>query len=92
MKRMTKEELIEYFMEQLEDNDVFGQAMTTDRIREKLNKYIARVTFEPESFGQGSYYFYRVEDNDRVWGNLNLDLDKLNKVDEDSQKMLINRL
>ncbi|MBQ6992107.1 MAG: hypothetical protein IJN50_04260 [Clostridia bacterium] len=90
MKRMTKEELIEYFMEQLEDNNVFRQAMTTDRIREKLNKNILGVTFEPESFGQGSYHFFRVEDTDRVWGNLNLDLDKLNKLDEDSQKMLVN--
>ena len=90
MKRMTKEELIKYFMEQLENNNVFGQAMTTDRIREKLNKNILGVTFEPESFGQGSYQLFRVEENDRVWGNLNLDLDKLNKVDEDSQNMLVN--
>lgn len=38
MKRMTKEELIEYFMEQLQDNEVFGQVMTIDQIRKKLNE------------------------------------------------------
>lgn len=48
MKQMTKEELIEYFIEQLGDNEILGQVMTIEQIRQKLNSLIRQVTYNPE--------------------------------------------
>ena len=48
MKQMTKEELIEYFIEQLGDNEILGKFMTIDQIREKLNRLIKEVTYNSE--------------------------------------------
>jgi len=48
MKQMTKEELIEYFIEQLGDNEVLGQFMTIEQIRQKLNFSIRKVTYNSE--------------------------------------------
>ena len=45
MKQMTKEELIEYFIEQLGDNEILGQVMTIEQIREKLNAIIKDVRY-----------------------------------------------
>ena len=45
MKQMTKEELIEYFIKQLGDNEILGQVMTIKEIREKLNNSIKSVTY-----------------------------------------------
>ena len=45
MKQMTKEELIEYFIEQLGDNEILGQVMTIEQIREKLNTIIKDVRY-----------------------------------------------
>ena len=45
MKQMTKEELIEYFIEQLGDNKILGQVMTIEQIREKLNAVIKDVSY-----------------------------------------------
>lgn len=89
MKQMTKEELIEYFMEQLEDNEVFGPVMTTNRIMEKLNNYITEITFNPESYANASFNI-SIEDCGTVFGKINLDIDDLNKYNEYEQKMIIN--
>lgn len=89
MKQMTKEELIEYFMKQLGDNKTLGQVMTIDQIKEKLNKCIIEVTYNPEDFGQGGWGICSVENFDTVLGRINLDIDKLNKTNEDNQEMLI---
>lgn len=48
MKQMTKEELIEYFIEQLGDNEILGQVMTIEQIREKLNTIIEHVIYKEE--------------------------------------------
>lgn len=48
MKQMTKEELIEYFIEQLGDNEILGKYITIEQIREKLNRLIKRVTYRDE--------------------------------------------
>ena len=48
MKQMTKEELIEYFIEQLGDNEILGQVMTIEQIREKLQAIIKEVTYSDE--------------------------------------------
>lgn len=48
MKQMTKEELIEYFIEQLGDNEILGKVMSIEQIREKLNYIIKDVTYNDE--------------------------------------------
>lgn len=48
MKQMTKEELIEYFIEQLGDNEILGQVITIGQIREKLDIIIEHVTYNEE--------------------------------------------
>lgn len=45
MKKMNKEELIEYFIEQLGDNKILGNVLTIEQIREKLNYVIEDVTY-----------------------------------------------
>lgn len=45
MKQMTKEELIEYFIKQLGDNEILGKVMSTEQIRNKLNRIIEDVTY-----------------------------------------------
>ena len=47
MKQMTKEELIEYFIEQLGDNHVLGKYLTIEQIRERLNENINEVVYKP---------------------------------------------
>lgn len=46
MKQMTKEELIEYFIEQLGDNEILGQVMSIEQIREKLGYIVKDVTYK----------------------------------------------
>lgn len=45
MKQMTKEELIEYFIKQLGDNEILGKVMSTEQIRNKLNSIIEDVVY-----------------------------------------------
>ena len=46
MEQMNKEELIEYFIEQLGNNEVLGKYMTIDQMGNKLNSLIKNVTYE----------------------------------------------
>lgn len=46
MKKRNKEELIEYFIEQLGDNRFLGKIMSVDQIREKLNSTIKEVVYD----------------------------------------------
>lgn len=46
MKQMTKEDVIEYFIEQLGDNHVLGKYLTIEQIREKLNENINEVIYK----------------------------------------------
>lgn len=48
MQQMTKEELIEYFIELLGDNEILGKVMSIEQIREKLNNTIKKVTYDSE--------------------------------------------
>lgn len=45
MKQMTKDELIEYFIEQLGDNEILGQFMTINDIKEKLKYMIEDIIY-----------------------------------------------
>lgn len=45
MKLMTKEELIEYFIGQLGDNEILGKIMSIEEIKKKLNDTIQDVNY-----------------------------------------------
>lgn len=73
MKQMSKEELIEYFIEQLGDNEVLGNVMSIDQIRKNLNYIIKDVTYNDEigNFAAGC----EIDLDGRV--NINFDLRKI---------------
>lgn len=48
MIQRNKEELIEFFIEQLGDNEILGKYMTIDQMREKLNRLIKDVTYNSQ--------------------------------------------
>jgi len=57
MKQRNKEELIKYFMELLNKNNVLENIMTNEEIENKLNNLIKNVTYEKEEGAfSGSWY------------------------------------
>lgn len=48
MKKMTKQELIDVFLEELGDNEILGEWMSKAEIKDKLNNMIRHVTYQPE--------------------------------------------
>ena len=78
MKQMSKEELIEYFIEQLGDNEILGQIMSIEQIREKLNYIVKDVTYhdEPGNFA-GEWVI-----NKNGTGTVNFDIRKISKREE----------
>lgn len=55
MKQMTKEELIEYFIKQLGDNEILGKVMSIEQIRNELNLLIEDVTYTSEEYWGASW-------------------------------------
>lgn len=58
MKQMNKEEIIEFFIEQLGDNEIIGKIMSVEQIRKKLNYIIKDVTYRDDivSFSSGFWH------------------------------------
>ena len=73
MKQMTKEELIEYFIEQLGDNEILGQFINIEQIREKLQGVIRNVTYNAET--EDAVAHWEIESDGR--GIVNFDLEKI---------------
>lgn len=80
MKQMTKEELIEYFIEQLGDNEILGKFMTIEQIREKLNNMIKKVTYNTELGNFAASWHHESDGN----GVVNFDISKIQWTDEKS--------
>lgn len=78
MKKMSKEELIEYFIEQLGDNEILGKVMSIEQIREKLNFIIKDVTYNDE---HGECCGQWITDRDGK-GTVNFDLKKIPSYQE----------
>jgi|GEM_PF-5131128 hypothetical protein len=78
MKQMTKKELIEYFIEQLGNNEILGQVMSIESIREKLNNVIKDVTYhdEPGNFAGGWVI------DEKGTGTVNFDIRKISLREE----------
>ena len=83
MKQMTKEELIEYFIEQLGDNEILGQVMTIEQIREKLQTIIKEVTYSDEIGSCAGHW--KIENDGR--GIVNFDLRKIS-IQEEKQTVV----
>ena len=73
MEQMTKEELIEFFIEQLGDNEILGKVMSIEQIREKFNYIIKDVTYNDEP---GNCCGQWITDRDGK-GTVNFDLKKI---------------
>lgn len=78
MKQLSKEELIEYFIEQLGDNEILGKVMSIEQIREKLNYVIKDVSYNdlPENI-EGQWEFYKDGK-----GTVKFDLKKISSLKE----------
>jgi len=73
MNRMTKDELIEYFIEQLGDNEILGQFMSIEQIRKKLQTIIKNVTYNDEKGNCSAHW--GIESDGK--GIINFDLKKI---------------
>lgn len=78
MKQMTKEELIEYFIEQLGDNEILGKIMSIEQIRKKLTELLKNVTYKDEKGNTQAHWDLK--------GTVNIDL---KKIPEPEQKQVI---
>lgn len=74
MKQMTKEELIEYFIEQLGDNEILGKIMPIEQIRTKLTDIIRDVTYKDEVM-KGASATWKIQLDGK--GVVNFDLKKM---------------
>lgn len=79
MEQMNKKELIEYFIEQLGNNEILGKVMSIKQIREKLNNIVEVVTYkdEPGNFSGGC----SIDKNGKVI--INFDTKKISYREED---------
>lgn len=86
MKQMTKEELIEYFIEQLGNNEILGQVMSIEQIRKKLTNIIKDVTYNDEQVNSAGRW---VTDENGT-GTINFNLRKISLRDEN--KIIVHEL
>jgi len=88
MEQMTKEELIEFFIEQLGDNRILGKVISIDQIREKLNYIINDITYR-----QNKTIFAKASWNPEPTGkgSLNFDLEKISTFEE-YKKIIVHEL
>ena len=79
MEQMNKKKLIEYFIEQLGNNEILGKVMSIKQIREKLNNIVEVVTYkdEPGNFSGGC----SIDKNGKVI--INFDTKKISYREED---------
>lgn len=89
MKKMSKKEIIDFFIEQLGDNKILGKIMSIEQIREKLNYIIKDVTYKRKKVGFPAST--RIEQDGRV--TVNFDLKKITEcfgqISEDDMKFII---
>lgn len=89
MKQMTKEELIEYFIEQLGDNEILGEIMSIEQIRTKLNNIIRDVTYKDEVM-KGADASWRIQADGK--GIVNFDLKKMPDNGLVQKKIIVHEL
>lgn len=79
MKKMIKEELIEYFIRQLGDNEILGSIMSIEQIRDKLKNIINEVTYFREDGNVGACWRWR---KDGKGGDVNFDMRSIKPQEE----------
>ena len=85
MKKMSKEELIEYFIELLGDNSVLEKYFTIDEIRNKLTNIIQKVSYEKYEGSTTSGFF------DEDIGQVNIDYTK-GYTDEQLKETIVHEM
>ena len=78
MIKMTKKELIQLFLNELEQNNVLKRVRTKEEINEKLNQIITDVEYEiiVDSNRGAKFVFYISSSN----GKIIIDIDKINSL------------
>ena len=84
MKQITKEELIEYFIEQLGNNNILGKYLSIEEIRNRLNARIKEIRYERKGNSLACY------DNKNETINLNLDL--IQETESETRVIIIHEL
>lgn len=88
MKQMNKEELIEFFIEQLGNNEILGKIISIEQIKNKLDYIIRDVTYEEDKqiYADASW---NPEPSGK--GILNFNLNRI-KTFEDYKKIIVHEL
>lgn len=84
MKQMTKEELIEYFIEQLGNNNILGKYLSIEEIRNKLNARIKEIRYERKGNSLACY--------DSKNETINLNLDLIQETESETRVIIIHEL
>ena len=84
MKQISKEELIQYFIEQLGDNSILNDYLSIEEIRERLNKNILGVTYVQKAGASGGTYSISTK-------NVNLCIEKF-RSEEEFEKTIVHEL
>ena len=74
MKKMNKQELIEYFISLLGDNSILGSVISINEIREKLESLIEGVTYDEEKSERAANNCFNGITGKSI---INFDLDKI---------------
>lgn len=88
MKQMSKEEIIEFFIEQLGNNKILGKVMSIEQIRKKLNYIIRDVTYNEDK-----QIYAKASCNPEPSGKvtLNFDLNRI-KTFDDYKKIIVHEV
>ena len=84
MKQISKEELIQYFIEQLGDNRILNDYLSIEEIRERLNKNILGVTYVQKPGASGGTYSISTK-------NVNFCIEKF-RSEEEFKKTIVHEL
>lgn len=75
MNQISKEELIQYFMEQIGNNSILNDYLSIEEIRERLNKNILGITYEQKGGASGGTYSISTK-------NVNICIEKFHSEEE----------
>lgn len=84
MKQISKEELIQYFMSQIGNNSILNNYLSTQEIKERLNKNILGITYVQKAGASGGTYSISTK-------NVNICIEKFHS-EEEFKKIIVHEL
>lgn len=84
MKQISKEELIQYFMSQIGNNSILNNYLSTQEIKERLNKNILGITYVQKAGASGGTYSISTK-------NVNICIEKFHS-EEEFKKTIVHEL